>query len=124
MSPVSSLQATRRQGADGISDATTLRTQRLARGSPRFPASGGSAWRGEPGGVEEAEGQGALWRAGGRLDRQQPPPHSHHAPLRGPEVPGKASRERAGLEQCRALSLEEPRAAEAEWGKGNVITET
>lgn len=42
----------------------------------------------------------------------------------GPEVPGKTCCERAGLEQCGALSLEEPRAAEAEWGKSNVITET
>lgn len=91
ISPVSSLQATGRRGG-GVPTAsvmpTTLRTQRSTWGSPRFPASTGSAWREEPGGAEEAEGQGALWRAGGRAQQAAAstplPPRASPGALRFP----------------------------------------
>lgn len=125
MSPVSCLQATRRQGVDGISDANhaedsaigpwvpsllSLRWLCVERGARQYGGGRGT------GGSVEGGGTGST---GSSL---HPTPTMR---LSGdPEVPGKTSRERAGLEQCGVLSLEQPRAAEAEWGKGNVITET
>lgn len=103
---------------------TTLRTQQSAHGSPRFPVSAGSAWRGEPGGVQEAEGQGALCRARGRAQQAAAstplPPRASPGALRflGKHLVKGQGWSGVGCSRWRT------RAAEAEWGKGNVITET
>lgn len=87
---------------------TTLRTQQSAHGSPCFPASTGSAWRGDPGGVQEAEGQGGPVPGkgtGSTGSSLHPTPTTRLSG--GPEVPGKTSCERAGLERRGVLSPED-----------------
>ena len=112
-------------GADGICDANHAEDSAIHMWVPSLPSlhwlcvergagrCGGGRGTGGP-----VEGRGT----GSTGSSLHPTPTTRLSG--GPEVPRKACCERAGLEQRRALSLEELRAAEAEWGKGNVITET